>query len=85
MQLRAMAQRAQERGLRLSFGDGLATWIAARCRREDSGARSIRRLIRNEVEPLLAERLLEESAPGAYRVDADENGVYLREAAQAGG
>ena len=85
MQLRAMAQRAQERGLRLSFGDGLAAWIAARCCREDSGARSIRRLIRNEVEPLLAERLLEESAPGAYRVDADENGVYLREAAQAGG
>ena len=83
MQLRAMAQRAQERGLRLTFGDGLAAWIAAHCRREDSGARSIRRLIRNEVEPLLAERLLEDAGPGEYRVDADENGIRMEESKES--
>ena len=84
-QLEKTALRAGEQGLRLTFRPSVAGWLAARCLREDTGARSLRHLIQEQVESTLAERLLTRGEVREYMVDVREDAVQITEALPAGG
>ena len=84
-QLEKTARRAGEQGIRLTFGQDVAGCLAAQCMREDTGARSLRHLIQEQIESALAERLLMQSGVREYMADVRENAVQITEALPAGG
>lgn len=57
--------RAAARGLALRFTPAVARWVAERGFRPDSGARELRRVIKQEIEPELSDLLLEGGSRGA--------------------
>lgn len=83
-QLEKTARRAEAQGIRLTFRESVAGWLAARCLREDTGARSLRHLIQEQVESALAERLLTKDEARDYFVDIREDAVRISEALPAG-
>ncbi len=84
-QLETLSHRAAEQGLTVSIDAGAAAFLARASRREDSGARSLRRRIQDTVEAALAERILrgEENVPLVLRPCGDklvvEEGTALAE------
>ena len=83
-QLEKTARRAEAQGIRLTFRESVAGWLAARCLRADTGARSLRHLIQEQVESALAERLLTKDEARDYFVDIREDAVRISEALPAG-
>lgn len=84
LQLEKTAARAAQRGLTVRFTPEVSACLAGRCRKEDTGARSLRHCIQTEIEPLLAERLLEKEGRSACTVDVEAGGFCLTEEEWAG-
>lgn len=84
LQLEKTAARAAQRGLVVRFTPAVSVWLAGHCRKEDTGARSLRHCIQTEIEPLLAERLLEKEGENACTVDVGAGEFFLRELERAG-
>ncbi|MEM8712005.1 MAG: AAA family ATPase, partial [Planctomycetota bacterium] len=59
IQLADLKRRAERRGLDVTFTPAVAGWVAKKGFRPESGARELRRVIAQELEPELSERLLE--------------------------
>lgn len=75
IKLTDLALRARRRGLKVAFTPAVASWVASRGFSKDYGAREIRRVIQRELEPQLADFLLD------YQTD---DGALLRARIQQG-
>ncbi|MFT6833481.1 MAG: ATP-dependent Clp protease ATP-binding subunit ClpC [Planctomycetota bacterium] len=58
IKLSELQERASTRGMDVRFTASVASWIAERGFKPESGARELRRVIQKELEPELSERLL---------------------------
>jgi len=62
IKLTELALRARRRGLRVAFTPAVASWVAGRGFSPEYGAREIRRVIQRDLEPQLADLLLDRRA-----------------------
>ncbi len=77
LQLEQLKQRAQKQQLKLDFSPELAALLAKKSSANRSGARAIRRLIQDELEAPLAERLLAQTVTQSASVGIRENRICL--------
>lgn len=77
MQLAQTVERAKKQGVELRVCPAVAAWLAERCQKESTGARSLRHWIYKEVEGRLAEALMEQEPPCGYVLDVVEEGTVL--------
>ncbi|HPE16756.1 MAG TPA: AAA family ATPase, partial [Oscillospiraceae bacterium] len=77
--LAALGERLRQRGLALEVSDEALALLAEEGRSNAGGARTLRRVIRTQVEDALARLLLEEPVPagGAIVVEAPEGKITL--------
>lgn len=77
LQLAALRQRAERQHLQLALTPELPMTLAKRALHSRSGAREIRRLIRNELEAPLADRLLADTPERAITARVENDRVLL--------
>ncbi len=82
LEIAKLRARIQENNLGLILSDAAQEWLAVHGYDPEYGARPLRRLIQQEVETPLSDRLLNgEFQPGdSILVDADEHGITLQHA-----
>jgi len=82
LEIGKLRARIQDNNLGLVLSDAAQEWLASHGYDPEYGARPLKRLIQQEVETPLSDRLLngEYQPGGIIRVDADENGITLQHA-----
>ena len=82
LEIGKLRARIQDNNLGLVLTDAAQEWLAVHGYDPEYGARPLKRLIQQEVETPLSDRLLngEFQAGDIIRVDADENGITLQHA-----
>jgi len=82
LEIAKLRERIQDNNLGLVLSEAAQEWLAVHGYDSEYGARPLKRLIQQEVETPLSDRLLNgEYQPGdTIRVDADENGITLHHA-----
>ncbi len=82
LEIGKLRARIQDNNLGLVLSDAAQEWLAVHGYDPEYGARPLKRLIQQEVETPLSDRLLNgEFQPGdTIRVDVDENGILLQHA-----
>ncbi len=85
LEIGKLRARIQENNLGLMLSDAAQEWLAVHGYDPEYGARPLKRLIQQEVETPLSDRLLngEYQPGGVIRVDADENGITLQHVEEA--
>lgn len=71
-------QRATEGEVSLVWSKRVVNWIAARCQRQQSGARDIDRVLEEYMLPLLATEVLNASVPGVVKILINNNALCLK-------
>ncbi|MBI2484752.1 ATP-dependent Clp protease ATP-binding subunit [Candidatus Uhrbacteria bacterium] len=74
-----LASRLEERGVAIQIGKAVAPWLALHAMRETGGARALRHIIETEVEPLIADRILQKK-PKKLRVSLKGNILVVENA-----
>lgn len=76
-QLEELCRQAKARNLELSYEQNVCRLVAQRCGREESGARSIRHILQQEVEGPVAEYLLRDPTCGRMRVGTESEKLIV--------
>jgi len=81
LQLQKLAQRISEQNRQIEFTDQAKEYLAKRGYIPALGARPLRRVIENEVESLLADKIISGDFSEGHKivVDADEYGIIFKE------
>ena len=83
LELSGLCREAAERGVIIRAEPSVCEWVAERCLREQSGARSIRHLLGREVDAPAAELLLRRPEVRRVCVTVENDALLVREEADA--
>ena len=67
------------KGVALSWTDAALDCLCDKVKSGKFGARDLRRVIRKEAEDQMANRIIQGHLPAAFRLDAEEGAIVLRE------